>query len=298
MGVQRGVWYAVGAYVTWGALPIYWKLIAHVPAIQLIGHRILWSFVALAGVVVVSRQHGTFRVAITRRVVRVYAAAAALIGVNWVTYVWAVNHNFIVEASLGYFINPLVSVMLGVLVLHEQLRPLQWLAVGLMVAGVVYLTVSYGSLPWIALILACSFGLYGLIKKLAPLGSIHGLTLETGLLVLPALAYLIMTEQSGQGAFFHTGIATDLLMIGTGGVTILPLIMFASALRRITLSLTGVLLFIAPTMQLLIGVLVYKEPFGHVQLVGFSLVWTALIVFCVEGALARRTPREAQPPVY
>ena len=295
MGVQRGVWYAVGAYVTWGALPIYWKLIAHVPAIQLLGHRILWSFVALAGLVVVSRQHGAFRAAITRRVVRVYAAAAALIGVNWFTYVWAVNHDFIVEASLGYFINPLVSVMLGVLVLRERLRPPQWLAVGLMVAGVVYLTVSYGSLPWIALILACSFGLYGLVKKLAPLGSIHGLTLETGLLLLPALAYLIMTEQSGQGAFFHTGIAADLLMIGTGGVTILPLIMFASALRRITLSLTGVLLFIAPTMQLLIGVLVYKEPFGHVQLVGFSLVWTALIVFGVEGALARR---EAQPPVY
>jgi chloramphenicol-sensitive protein RarD len=286
--MSAGVWYAVGAYAAWGLFPIYWKLVAHVPAIQLIGHRILWSFLALAGVLAVSRQWRALAAVMSARIVRLYALAAALIGVNWFTYVWAVNAGFIVETSLGYFINPLLSVVLGVVVLGERLRRLQWMAVGLAAAGVFYLTFAYGALPWIALVLACTFGLYGLIKKIAPLGSLQGLTLETGILFVPALAYLIAAERAGDGAFLHTGPAADLLMAGAGLVTTLPLLMFASALRRIPLSVTGVLQFIAPTLQFLLGVLVYKEPFTRVQFVGFSLVWAALVVFGLDGAAARR----------
>lgn len=286
--MQRGVWYAVGAYVAWGAFPIYWKLVEEVPAVELIGHRIVWSFVMLAGLLIVSRQLPVLRAALRWPVVRLYSVAAVLIAVNWFTYVWAVTHGFIVETSLGYFMNPLVSVVLGVVVLRERLRPGQWLAVGLMAGGVTYLTLSYGSLPWIALVLACSFGLYGLVKKVAPLGAVHGLAMETGLLLVPALAYLAVVARGGEGAFLHASPATELLLIGTGAVTIVPLMLFASAVRRITLSLTGMLQFIAPTMQLLIGVLVYKEGFDHVRLVGFGLVWTALVLFGIEGALARR----------
>lgn len=293
--MNRGTWYAIGAYVIWGLFPVYWKQIGHVPAIQLIGHRILWSFFMLAGIVLVSHQRNAFGTAVlTSRVVRIYTVAAMLIGINWFTYVWAVNAGFIVETSLGYFITPLVSVGLGVLVLREQLRPVQWLAVGLACAGVLYLTFAYGSLPWIALILAVSFGVYGLIKKTAPLGAIYGLTAETGILLLPALVYLLYAERIGQGAVFHTGRISDMLLVGSGLVTIIPLLLFASAVQRIPLSLVGVLQYIAPSLQFLIGIMVYKEPFTRTQFTGFSMVWAALILFGIEGFVAHR-PQPVRP---
>jgi len=225
---------------------------------------------------------------LNRRVLAIYLFSSALLSVNWLVYVWAVNAGFVVETSLGYFINPLFSVMLGVIFLRERLRTWQWLPIGIAFLGVIYLTWVYGSLPWIALSLTLSFGFYGLVKKTAPLGSLFGLTMETGLAFVPALGYLIFTEISGGGAFGHMGIQSDLLMIGAGLVTIVPLLMFASAAQRIPLTMVGILQYIAPTLQFLIGVLVFKEPFAATKLIGFSMVWLALVIFWVEGVWVRR----------
>lgn len=287
--MNRGIWYAIGAYTAWGVLPIYWKWLHQVGALQQLSHRILWSFLMLLAFLLLARQWPAFRKAASGpRVLRTYLLAAALIGVNWLTYVWAVNAGFIVETSLGYFINPLLSVVMGVVFLRERLRPWQWIPIALATAGVLYLTATYGRLPWIALTLAFSFGFYGLVKKTAPLGSVYGMTLETGMLFLPALLYLLLAEAAGQGAFLHGGAVSDGLLIGTGLVTTLPLLMFASAAQRIPLAMVGILQYIAPTLQFLIGVLIYKEPFSQAQAVGFGTVWLALALFAAEGALARR----------
>jgi chloramphenicol-sensitive protein RarD len=239
--------------------------------------------------ILLTHQWKKFRQAVsTPRVLRVYSAAALLIGINWLTYVWAVNAGHIVETSLGYFINPLLSVSLGVIFLHEHLRPRQWIPLGLAASGVLYLTFAYGSLPWIALTLAVSFGVYGLVKKIAPLGSLYGLTLETGILLIPAMCYLWYSDTTGSGAFLHTGISSDFLMIGAGLVTTIPLLMFASATQRISLSLVGILQYISPTLQFLVGVMIYKEPFSHIQFIGYGIVWVALILFAAEGYAAYR----------
>ncbi|HEY7447624.1 MAG TPA: EamA family transporter RarD [Vicinamibacterales bacterium] len=284
--MTNGIWYAVGAYLLWGILPIYWKWISHVSALELIAHRIVWSCLILGGAIVIVRQWTSFTTTLTARVIRLYALAALFIAINWFTYVWAVNTGRVVHASLGYFINPLISVVLGVMVLGERLRPFQWMAVGLAALGVLYLTLTFGVPPWISLTLASSFGVYGLVKKTAPLGSIHGLTVETAILLLPAIGYLVFL--AGDGAFFRTGVPTAILIIGTGLVTAAPLLLFASAVQRVPLSQIGLLQYIAPTMQLLLGVFLYREPFTRTQLIGFSMVWAGLIVFGLEGFLTRR----------
>jgi len=286
--MNKGIWYALGAYVFWGLFPVYWKILASIPALQLLGHRIFWSFLLLMGIILVLRQGKIFLSALSRRVLLIYAVAAILIAINWLTYVWAVGAGFIIETSLGYFINPLLSVLLGVIILGERLRPLQWLPIGLAGVGVLYLTFAYGTLPWVALTLAISFSLYGLVKKTAPLGVLHGLTLETGILFLPALFYLLYIELSGTGAFLHSSMFLDLMLVGAGLVTVFPLLMFTSAAQRIPLTMIGVLQYINPTMQFLLGALIYKEPFDHHRLIGFSVVWAALILFGVEGFLAQR----------
>ena len=289
---KNGILYGIGAYALWGFFPIYWKLLHNIPAVQLISHRIGWSFVLLMLVIFVTKQWTDFRSTINVRTVRIYFIAALLMGVNWLMYVWAVNANYIVETSLGYFINPLLSMLMGVIFLRERLRLAQWIPVGLAAIGVGYLTFVYGRLPWIALVLAFSFGFYGLIKKLAPLGPLHGLTLETGILFLPALAYLIFTEINGTGAFLHDTPLASILMIGAGLVTTIPLLMFASAAQRIPLTMLGVLQYIAPTIQFALGVFLYKEPFDRAHLIGFGIVWVALIIFWVENYLAHRMPVE------
>ena len=287
--MKRGTWYAVGAYFIWGLFPIYWKWLQQISALQLIGHRILWSCLMLLGIVLLRREWKNFRaVASNRRVLGIYAAAGTLIGFNWLIYVWAVNSGFIVETSLGYFINPLISVLLGVFVLGERLRLGQWIPIALAAAGVLYLTFTYGSLPWISLVLAFTFGLYGLVKKTAPLGAVHGLTLETLFLLPPALAYLIYLETSNHAAFLHTGVRVDVLLIGCGLVTTAPLILFAAAAQRIPLTMVGLIQYVAPTLQFLLGVLVYREPFTSSQLIGFTLVWIALAFSAIEGTVARR----------
>ena len=293
--MKKGILYGIGAYAAWGFFPIYWKLLHHVPAIQLIGHRIVWSFILLIVVILFTKQWVEFRATINAKVLRIYTIASVLIGVNWLLYVWAVNASFIVETSLGYFINPLISVLLGVIFLKERLRIAQWIPVVLAALGVSYLTYIYGRLPYIALTLAFSFGLYGFVKKLSPLGSLYGLTVETGILFVPALGYLVFAEFTNNAAFLHTGFTSDLLMFGAGLVTTVPLLMFASAARSIPLWVVGLLQYIAPTLQFLIGVFIYKEPFSHNQLIGFGIVWTALVIFLIENYLANRAPVEPLP---
>jgi chloramphenicol-sensitive protein RarD len=203
-------------------------------------------------------------------------------------YVSAVNAGFIVETSLGYFINPLVSVLLGVIILGERLRPMQWIPIGLAAGGVVYLTISYGALPWIALSLAFTFGLYGLAKKTAPLESLYGLSLEMSILLLPALAALAYFEVEERAAFLHADLTSNLMLLGTGVVSTVPLLMFAIAARRIPLSQVGLLQYIAPTIAFFLGVFVYGESFSEERMVGFSLVWLALILYWGEGWWVKR----------
>lgn len=294
--MNKGIWYGIAAYAMWGFFPIYWKLLHEVPALQLLGHRIVWSFVLLLGFILFTRQWGDFRsVAFKRKTLGIYSVAGILLSFNWLIYVWGVNAGFIVETSLGYFINPLLSVLFGVLFLRERLRPLQWLPVVIAAIGVGYLTFTYGQLPWIALSLAVTFGLYGLVKKLSPLGSVYGLTLETGIVFPIALIYLTVMQANGSGEFMHDGLKVDLLLIGAGVVTTIPLLMFASAAKQIPLNMIGVLQYFAPTIQFLIGVFVYKEPFDTTRLIGFGIVWVALIIFWVENFTAHRAPVQPIP---
>ncbi len=294
--MNKGIWNGIAAYTLWGLFPLYWKLLHQVPALQVIGHRIGWSFILLVVVILLTKQWKDFRsVALVPRTLGIYSVAAILLTVNWLVYVWGVNAGFIVETSLGYFINPLFSVLLGVIFLHERLRPVQWVPVALAAAGVTYLTVVYGRLPGIALTLAFSFGFYGFVKKLTPLGSLYGLTLETGIAFPFALIYLAFVQWDGTGAFLHEGTLVTILLIGAGAVTTIPLLMFASAARQIPLTVVGLLQYITPTMQFLLGVFVYKEPFSHTQLIGFGIVWVALIIFWIENFLARRVPVEPVP---
>jgi chloramphenicol-sensitive protein RarD len=294
--MNKGILNGIAAYAMWGVFPIYWKLLHQVPALQVIGHRISWSFILLIIFILLTKQWKDFRsAALTTKTLGIYSVAGVLLTVNWLVYVWGVNAGFIVETSLGYFINPLLSVLLGVVFLRERLRPTQWIPVALATAGVTYLTVAYGRLPWIALSLAFSFGFYGLVKKLAPLGSLYGLTLETAIVFPVALIYLAFAGFNGTGAFLHGGTQIDLLLIGAGTVTTIPLLMFASAARQIPLTVIGLLQYIAPTIQFLIGIFIYKEPFDQSHLIGFGVVWIALIIFWVENFIAHRTPVEPIP---
>jgi chloramphenicol-sensitive protein RarD len=297
--LRKGILYAFCAYLIWGLFPIYWKLIKHVPAIQLIGHRITWSFILLAAVLFATRKWSELRaLSSDRKIIRIYFIAALLVGANWFIYVWAVNAGYIVEASLGYFINPLLSVLLGLIFLRERLRLFQWIAIGLASAGVLYLTVDYGHLPWISLGLAFTFGFYGLVKKIAPLSPLNGLTLETGILFLPALFFLAYQDWLGRGAFLHTGPISDFLMAGAGVITTIPLLLFASAARRIPLTMIGILHYITPTCQFLLAVLVYGEAFTANRAIGFGIVWIALIIFGVEGFLSLRTAPPKSVPDF
>jgi chloramphenicol-sensitive protein RarD len=287
---MSGLWYGVAAYSLWGLLTLYWRLFPNVPAIQVLGHRIVWSFVVLVAITAASwRQRHAALQSVTPRVIGLYALAAVLIGVNWFLYVYSVNNGFIVESSLGYFITPLVNVLMGVVVFRERLRQMQWVAVAFAFAGVVWLTLAYGTLPWIGLALAGSFGSYGLVKKQAPLPSLEGLAVETAVLLVPAALYLMALHRNGTGAFLHLGATTDLLVVAGGIVTVIPLLLFATAVRRIPLSVVGILQYIAPTIQFLLGVFAFQEPFTRTQLSGFGLVWIGLAVFTLDSMRPRRS---------
>ncbi len=286
--MNTGFLYALATYILWGLFPIYWKQLHHIDAAQLIGHRIIWAFIMLMIVIISIGKWEQFRKKLNAQNLKAHGVAALLLGVNWLIYVWAVNNGYIVESSLGYFINPLFSVLMGMIFLKEKLRPIQWIPLGLATIGVLYLTFAYGRLPWIALSLAFSFGVYGLLKKRSTLGSLYGLTLETGIIFLPALAYLIYISSLGEGAFMVSGVKTDILLIGAGLITAVPLLLFAKAVQRISLTMIGLMQYIAPTGQFLIGVLLYKEEFTVSQAIGFGIIWTALIIFWVESRVVSR----------
>ncbi len=287
--MKKGILYGIGAYVLWGLLPVYWKWLHQVPALQLVSYRIVWSFISLIILLFIIRRWEIFYSAVKqKKVILIYLASAFLLNINWLTYVWAVNAGFIVESSLGYFINPLISILLGVIFLRERLRVGQWIPVGLVTIGVIYITIINHAPPWIALTLAISFGAYGLVKKIAPLEAFEGLTLETAILFLPALFYILFSQSQGNGALLKNGSMVDFLLIGSGVVTVIPLLLFASAARRIPLSLVGILQYIAPTLQFLIGVFIYHEPFTPPHLLGFGIIWLALLLFWGESYFANR----------
>ncbi|MBN1266203.1 MAG: EamA family transporter RarD [Anaerolineales bacterium] len=287
--MNKGTWYAISAFTIFGFFPIYWKQLGSVPAIQILGHRIVWSFLLLIILILITSKRKVLKAALKQPVVLArYAAAAVLLGANWGIYVWAVSAGFVIETSLAYFINPLLSVALGVLFLRERLRPAQWAAIGMAVAGVLYLTFLYGEPPWIALILASTFAVYGLLKKTSPLGSVDGLALETGILFLPAAGLLLFSDLNGAGAFLHSGAMANILMIGAGPVTVLPLLLFSAAAQRIPLSLVGILQYITPTMFFFLGVFVYNEPFSLGRLVGFIFVWIGLILIAADSVIWSR----------
>jgi chloramphenicol-sensitive protein RarD len=282
--MNKGVLAGIGAYTLWGLFPIYWRLLEQVPATEILAHRIVWSLAFIALILVLQKDLQWLKPVIhNRRTMVIYTLAAILLSINWFTYIWAVNAGYVVEASLGYFINPLVNFLLGVIFFKEKLRGGQVAAVVLAVLGVVYLTVSYGSLPWISLVLAFSFGSYGLIKKTASLESMHGFSLETAVLFLPALGFLLYRGASGVGAFMQQGTATTLLLILAGPVTSIPLVMFGYAARSIPLSMLGFIQYITPTLQFMLGVFVYNEPFPIARLVGFSMIWLALLLYSIES---------------
>lgn len=281
--MNKDVLYTIAAYSLWGFIAIYFKFLQNVPPLQIMGHRVVWSFILLTVLLLLRRELTVLIASIRPRVLLIYLVAGVLLALNWLIYVWAVNSGHVVEGSLGYFINPLLSVVLGLIFLKEKLRPLQWLPVGLAVVGVVYLTVSYGAVPWVSLALALTFGLYGLMKKIAPLGSLHGLALETALVLPPVLVYLLVVGSRGGGAFIQAGFATTLLLIGCGVVTAVPLLFFALGARRVPLSTMGLLQYITPTIQFMTGVFLYHEPFNLDRAVGFAIIWLALIIFSVDG---------------
>ncbi|MCA9919144.1 MAG: EamA family transporter RarD [Anaerolineales bacterium] len=290
---NKGMLYAIIAYGIWGLLPLYWKALHDVPAIEIMSHRMVWSLVFLLLVLVVRRRWDWLRTAVhTPRTIFLFIASAALLALNWFVYIWGVNAGHIVETSLGYFINPLVSVLMGVFFLGESLRRGQWVAIALAGLGVIYLTVRFGALPWISLTLATSFALYGLIRKTAPLGSLEGLSLETALMFFPAFGYLVYLEWTGTAAFGHIDIFTTGLLAFAGVATAVPLLLFAAGARRIKLATVGILQYIAPTFQFLIGVLIYHEPFTTDRLIGFSIIWLALLLYSGENIwFNRHQPR-------
>jgi chloramphenicol-sensitive protein RarD len=281
------------AFVIWGLFPLYWHLLKDVPSVQIIAHRIVWSAVLLIGGLVVVRGWGWLReVWATPRRFWLLGLSSLLIAANWGLYIWAVNAGHVVETSLGYFINPLLSVVLGVAVLGERLGKLQWLAVALAALGVAWLTWQSGRPPWIAIGLSITFGLYGLIRKMVAVEAVTGLGVESLFMVLPALAYVLWAESGHGGGFISGwGWGNDALLILAGAVSAIPLIAFAYGVRRVPLTVVGLLQYIAPTLQFLVGVLVFREAFDRSQLVGFGLIWAGLAVFAIAGLRAATRAR-------
>jgi len=282
---RRGTGFGAAAYLMWGLFPLYWPLLEPAGPVEILAHRIVWSLVVCLGLLVVLPAARAVLSTDHRRL-RLLALAAAVIAVNWGVYIYGVNSEQVVETSLGYFINPLVTVSLGVLVLGETLRPRQWAAVGVALLAVLVLTVDYGRPPFIALTLACSFAAYGLLKKQASVGAVESLTVETAVLFLPALGVLGWLAATGGAHLDGPGHA--LLLAGAGVVTAVPLLAFGAAARRIPLTTLGLLQYLAPTLQFLIGVGVRGEPMPAVRLVGFGLVWAALALFTAEALTHRR----------
>ena len=311
--MRKGLLYALSSYILWGFLPIYMKLIASASPLEILSHRVIWAFTLLALTLTGTRNWEWFYAVLfgvflffffptaapprgvffwglspTRRVLLTFTATALLLSINWLAYIWSVVHNHIVDGALGYFMNPLVNVLLGVFFLRERLRPGQTIAIVVAAAGVLYMTANAGVLPWVALTLAFSFSGYALLRKVGELDSFQGLTLETMVLAVPGLAYLLFLETHDGGTFIHGGWWPTLLLLGAGAITAAPLLLFAAGARRISLSTLGILQYTSPTIQFLLAVFFYGEALTPVRLVGFGLIWTALMIYTFEGVMTRQ----------
>ena len=280
--MRQGLFACAAAYFIWGLFPIYWHWLAAVPSLQVMAHRIVWCSLFVALWLMFRDGFGWVR-ALSPRLLKMLAASSLLISINWWLYIWAVNAGHVVESSLGYFINPLMNVLFGVAILKERLNPAQWVAVGFAAVGVLWLTVQSGRPPWIALGLALSFGSYGLIRKLAEIPSVQGLAVESGLLLLPALAFLLWAQGQGSGGFGQISLGTDALLIVGGLLTAIPLVLFAYGTRRIPLSLVGILQYLAPSLQLACGLFYFHEEFPLGKALGFACIWAGLAVYAADG---------------
>lgn len=286
--MNRGIIMALSAYIFWGLHPIYWKLLKHVPAVEILSHRILWSLVFFIIIISFRKEWQGLKTKFKNSENKLMLFFPAfLISSNWALYIWAVNSNYIVETSLGYFICPLVSVFLGVIVLKESLRKIQWLTVSIAVISVLIMTFIYGQFPWIAIYLAGTWGLYGLLRKKSPLNAVEGLTIETALLSIPVIIYLIYLEFTGSTSFFIDG-QTSLLLVGTGIISGLPLIIFIIGSRLIKLSMIGILQYVYPILILLIGIFIYNEPLMESRIVGFIFIWIAVVIYSVDEIIFRK----------
>jgi chloramphenicol-sensitive protein RarD len=288
-----GVLSAGCAFFMWGVFPLYLKTLKAIPPLEILSHRVFWSFVMLALILTVRHQWGWITsIKKNPRITAAFIASASMLAINWVVYIWSINHDRIVDASLGYFIAPLFNVLFGVM-LGERLRLWQWISVGLAATGVAWLTISAGQLPWIGLTLAFTFGLYGLLRKTASLGALEGLTLETLVMLPLSVLFLLLPESGSSHAFIHAGINTSLLLIAAGPVTAIPLLLFAYGARRIPLSLVGILQYIGPTIQLLLGIYLYNEAFSSTKFIGYGLIWCALGLYSIESLWQawRHSPR-------
>jgi chloramphenicol-sensitive protein RarD len=286
--MRTGILSAALAFLLWGLFPLYFHAISEVPPTQILAHRMLWSMLFLLVVLALRRQWAWLGMVRQPRVLGSFIASAVLLSANWLVYIWAVNNGHVIEASLGYFITPLVNIMLGYLLLKERLRRAQWLAIAVAAAGVVWLTWQTGTVPWIALLLAASFGGYGLLRKTAVLGALEGLSFETIVLFPVAAAYLGWLTLHGENAFITTpSDTTRLLLVAAGPITAIPLLLFASGARQIPLSVLGLLQYLSPTIQFLLGIWLFREAFTPERLVGFLLIWGALALYAAEGMLNR-----------
>ena len=285
--MNSGVVYALAAYVIWGLFPLYFKALEQVPSLQILAHRMAWSLLFVALLLALLKRWSWMRLlreqpALLAR----FALSAVLLSSNWGIYIWAVNSNHVVDASLGYYINPLVNVALGSVLLHERLRGLQWVALAIAAAGVTVMAIEVGHVPWISLSLALTFGSYALLRKTAPLGALEGLAVETAVLFPLAVAYLFWLSTQGMNAFASADLSTRWLLVAAGPVTTIPLLLFAAGARRMSMTLLGVLQYITPTLQLALGVWLYHEPFAAAKMIGFGLVWVGLAVFLLDGLRA------------
>jgi len=287
--MRSGIIYAALAFFCWGLFPIYFHALGEVPPLQILAHRMLWSLAFLLILLLLRRDWKWLKVVRQPRVFFSFVLSALLLSANWLVYIWSVMNHHVIEASLGYFINPLVNIVLGYLILKERMRPLQWAAIGVAALGVAWLTWQAGTVPWIALFLALSFGGYGLLRKTAALGPLEGLSFETIVLFPLAAGYVIWLTVHGQNVFINTASdTTRWLLIMAGPLTAIPLLLFATGARKIPLSILGLLQYLSPTLQFLLGVWLFKEAFSADRLVGFVLIWSALALFAGEGLLRRQ----------
>ncbi|WP_273124812.1 EamA family transporter RarD [Bacillus weihaiensis] len=281
---KKGILYTAASYFLWGILPLYWKLIGDVASEEILAHRIFWSFIFMIVILTTTREILNIRVVTTEllkkpKLLLMLIISSVLISINWFVYIWAVNHNQMIEASLGYYINPLISVLLGLVFFKEKINLLQKISFIVAALGVIYMTIRYGEIPLIAITLAVSFGLYGLTKKITKLSSAMGLMLETLMVTPIAIFYLVYLGQTGNMEFMNFNLETNLLLIGAGAATAIPLLLFATGAQKIPLYMVGILQYIAPTITLMIGIVIYSEPFTTTEVVTFSCIWSALFLF-------------------